>query len=212
VRPSREELIRELAAEPAPRARLLPAPLAALAWLAAAGALVAAATLATGPVRPGALGQLAREIGFALDVALGLATGAAAAWALMRLRVPGGGPGWRAALPALALFAAWGGLQLVLLVAGSPATPGGRPGCKLQVLAFAALPLAGGLLAARRAAPLARAWTGLLAGVAAGALGALAMELACLRDPAHALAAHLAPAVLVAAAGAALGPLVLRRV
>jgi hypothetical protein len=195
VRPSREELIRELAAEPAPRARLLPAPLAALAWLAAAGALVAAATLATGPVRPGALGQLAREIGFALDVALGLATGAAAAWALMRLRVPGGGPGWRAALPALALFAAWGGLQL-----------------ELQVLAFAALPLAGGLLAARRAAPLARAWTGLLAGVAAGALGALAMELACLRDPAHALAAHLAPAVLVAAAGAALGPLVLRRV
>jgi hypothetical protein len=80
------------------------------------------------------------------------------------------------------------------------------------VVLFALPPLAAALLIARRAAPLERAWTGLLAGLAAGALSALAMELACMHHPLHALAAHLSPILLVAAAGAALGRLVLRRI
>ncbi len=210
----REQLIRELAEDLAPTQGLAPARAAALAWLAAASAFVALATLGTGPLRPGALRQLVTEAGFLLDVLLGLATGAAAVLALMRLRIPGRVKGWRAALPALALLATWCGLQLVaLLGAETPAsTLGARPGCKYAVLLFAAAPLAAAFFVARRAAPLERAWTGLLAGLAAGALPALAMELACMRDPLHALTAHLAPALAVSAAGALLGPLALRRV
>jgi hypothetical protein len=214
VRRPREELIRELAAEPAPRPRLAPARRAALAWLGASALAVAAATLASGPLRPGALRELGSEPAFGLDVLLGLLAAVAAIGALVRLRIPGLASGARRAAPVLALLLAWFGLQaLAWLAADAPASSlGARPGCRLQVLLLSLPPLAAALIVARRAAPLDRAWTGLLAGVAAGALGAVAMELACMRDPAHALAAHLGPVLLVAAAGAALGRLVLRRV
>jgi hypothetical protein len=208
----REELIRELADDLAPSPRLASARRAALAWLGACVAFVALVTVATGPVRPGALRQIVAEPGFGLTVLLGLAAGAAAIFALMRLRIPGLASGLRGAAPALALLVAWFGLQLAGWLAGlAPASKlGARPGCIFQVVLFALPPLAAALFLARRAAPLERAWTGLLAGVAAGALGALAMELACMRDPLHALVAHLSPILLVALAGALLGRLVLR--
>jgi hypothetical protein len=81
-----------------------------------------------------------------------------------------------------------------------------------EVLLFSLAPLALALFVARRAAPLERGWTGLLAGLAAGVLPALAMQLACMDAPLHALALHLAPVLAVAAAGALLGLVVLRRV
>lgn len=214
MRRPREQLIRELAGDLAPPRRLAPAPRAALAWLGASAAFVALATLATGPLRPGALRQIVADPGFGLTVGVGLAAGAAAILALMRLRIPGLASGLRGAAPALALLGAWLALEGIGWLTGwAPAsTLGARPGCIFQVVLFALPPLAAALFLARRAAPLERAWTGLLAGVAAGALGALAMELACMRDPLHALTAHLAPILLVAAAGAALGRLALRRV
>lgn len=214
MRRPREQLIRELAGDLAPPPRLTPGPLAALAWLGASLAFVAIATLATGPLRPGALRQLAEEPGFGLALLVGLAAGAAAIVGLLRLRIPGVALGARGAAPALALLLAWLGLQLLIWLAGHPpvSTLGARPGCWLQVVLFALPPLAAALLIARRAAPLERAWTGLLAGLAAGALSALAMELACMHHPLHALAAHLSPILGVAAASAALGRIVLRRV
>jgi len=215
VTPRRDELIRTLAEDLAPRAPLAPARAAALGWLAAALALVAALTLASGPLRPGLLAQLASERDFALDLLLLALVVAAATFAWLRLRVPGAAAGARAALPAVACVGLWLALQAgaVLLRHGQPpATLGARPGCWHQVLFFSLPPLALALFLARRAAPLERAWTGLLAGLAAGALGALAMELACMRDPLHALVAHFAPALGVALAGALLAPLVLRRI
>ena len=214
MRRPREELIRELAGDLAPPPRLASARGAGLAWLAASLAFVAFATLATGPLRPGALHQLVAEPGFGLAVLLGLVAGAAAILGLMRLRIPGLASGLRGAVPALALLLAWCGLLLLGWLGGqAPAsTLGARPGCSFQVLLFSLPPLAAALFVARRAAPLERAWTGLLAGVAAGTLAALAMELACMHHPLHALAAHLSPILLVAAAGAGLGRLLLRRV
>jgi hypothetical protein len=214
VRRPREELIRELADDLAQPPRLASARRAGLAWLAASLGFVALATLATGPLRPGALRQLVAEPGFGLDVLLGLFAGAAAILGLMRLRIPGLATGLRGAAPALALLLAWCGVLLLGWLAGRapPSTLGARPGCWLQVVLFALPPLAAALFVARRAAPLERAWTGLLAGVASGALSALAMELACMHAPLHALAAHLSPILLVAAAGAGLGRLALRRI
>ena len=214
MRRPREALIRELAGDLAPAPRLASARGAGLAWLFASLGFVALATLATGPLRPGALRQLVAEPGFGLAEASGLAAGALAILGLMRLRIPGLASGLRGAAPALALLLAWCGLLGLAWLGGqTPASAlGARPGCWLQVVLFALPPLAAALLVARRAAPLERAWTGLLAGVAAGALAALAMELACMHDPLHALAAHLSPILLVATAGALLGRLVLRSV
>jgi len=213
VRP-RAELIRELAAELAPRPRLARVGVAAAAWLAAGALLVAAATLATGPLRPGLVRQLASEPGFGVDLLLGLLAGGAAVLGLMRLRVPGLALGARAATLGLLLWTAWAAWQLVELWSrtGPPSMLGKRDGCVLEVLLFSLLPLAVALWMARRAAPLERAWTGLLAGLAAGVLPALAMQLACMDEPLHALALHLAPVLAVAAAGTLLGRLVLRRV
>jgi hypothetical protein len=185
-----------------------------LAWLAASLLFVALATLAAGPLRPGALRQLVSEPGFTLDVLLGLVASTLAIWGLSRLRIPGVVSGLRGAGPALTLLAAWGALQLLELIAHQAPAPtlGARALCWLQVLLFSVPPLAAGLFVARRAAPLEREWTGLLAGLAAGALPALAMQLACMDEPLHALVAHLAPVLLVAGIGAAFGRLVLPRV
>ena len=211
---SREELIRRLADDLPPARRLAPARTATLAWLAASALCVASLTLATGPLRPGALEQLVSKPGRTLDVLIGVVASVLAISGLARLRIPGLATGLRGSLPALMLLVAWGGLQgLELLVQPGPAsTLGARPWCWLQVLLFSAPPLAAALLVARRAAPLERAWTGLLAGIGAGALSALAMQLACREGPLHALVAHLAPVLLVAVAGAALGRLILRRI
>ena len=210
---SREELIRELTDELRPPRRLASARVAALGWLAASALVVAVVTLASGPLRPGVFAQLAGEPGFALELALGLSLSALAGLGLMRLRIPGLATGARAARPALALGFAWIAVLAIELFAPGPAsTLGARALCWLQVLVFSLPPLAGALALARRAAPLERGWTGLLAGLAAGSLPALAMQLGCMDEPLHALIAHLGPVLLVAAAGAALGPLVLRRV
>ena len=214
MRRPREELIRELADDLAPKPRLAPPRAAALGWLAMSLAFVALVTLAGGPLRPGVARQLASEPGFCIDLLLGALAGAAACFALMKLRIPGVVSGMRSALPALGLLLAWAAWQLIehSSRAGPPSMLGKRDGCMLEILLFSALPLAAALFVARRAAPLERAWTGLLAGLAAGALPALAMQLACLDDPLHALTRHLAPVLAVAAAGAPLGRLLLRRV
>jgi len=210
---SRDELIRDLTQDLTPARRLAPARTAALAWLATSLLFVALATLATGPLRPGVLGQLAMEPSCALDVLLGLVASTLAILGLARLRIPGRARGPSGSIPALTLLAAWVALQLFgLFVEPSPAsTLGARALCWLQVLLFSLPPLAAALVLARRAAPLEPEWTGLLAGLAAGALPALAMQLACMHAPLHALVAHLAPVLFVAGLGAALGRLVLRR-
>ena len=208
----REQLIRELAADLAPRPRLAAPGAAAAGFLAAAALGVGAATLAVGPLRPGLLRQLASEPGFAVDLLLGGLAGLAAAVGLMRLRVPGRALGARAAALAGLLFTAWAAWQLLDFWAGNaaPATRG-RGACVLEVLLYSLPPLALALWLARRAAPLERGWTGLVAGIAAGVLPALAMQLACVDAPLHALRLHLAPVLAVAAAGALLGRLTLRR-
>jgi hypothetical protein len=209
----RAELIRQLAAELAPRPRLAGVGVAAAAWLAAGALLVGAATLATGPLRPGLLRQLASEPGFGLDLLLGVLAGGAAVLGLMRLRVPGLALGARAATLGLVAWAAWAAWQLLELWGRTapPSTLGQRNGCVLEVLLYSLPPLTLALWMARRAAPLERGWTGLLAGLAAGVLPALAMQLACMDDPLHALGLHLAPVLAVAGLGALLGRLALRR-
>jgi len=53
---------------------------------------------------------------------------------------------------------------------------------------------------------------GAVLGAAAGAIPGLLMQLACMYLPEHALTHHVAPVAALAALGAVLGPLVLRRI
>ncbi len=210
----RDDLIRELAEDLTPARRLAaPAP-AASAWLLTGALAVAAITLATGPLRPGLARQLTSEPGFAVDLLLGVLAAGAAGWALMRLRIPGLAEGVRAAALPLLLFAAWAGWQLIEWTqqVGPSSMLGKRDDCVFEVVLFALPPLALGLWLVRRAAPLDRGLTGLVAGLGAGVLPALAMQLACMDAPLHSLGLHLAPVLLAGALGALLGRWLLPRV
>lgn len=212
--PARDELIQQLAGELAPTRPVAKALPAALAWLAAGAALVVAATLATGPLRPGLLAQLASQPGFVVDLLLGAAAAGTAAFASMRLRIPGLAYGRRAALLPLLLFAAWAAWQGVewLQLTGPASMLGKREACGLQVVLFSLPPLALALWLARRAAAFERGWTGLVAGVGAGALPALAMQVACMDAPLHALGLHVAPVLVAGALGGALARWMLPRI
>jgi hypothetical protein len=91
-----------------------------------------------------------------------------------------------------------------------PSQAGHRSNCFAETLIFALPPLAFGLVLLRRRAVLEPGLAAGLAAVAAASLPALTMQLACMYDPLHTLAMHLSPLLILGAAAAASGPLLLR--
>ena len=178
----------------------------ALVWIAFAWLGAILVTLAVGPLRPGALRQLANHPAFLLESLLGLASGGLLALAAFALCIPGE-RSLRRALPAVGLLALWVGSYVYALV--DPALPasmlGKRPGCELQVVILSTPLLGLGLWRARRLAPLYPVLSGALLGAAAGAIPGLLMQLACMYMPAHTLSHHVAPVFALAALGAWLG-------
>ena len=209
----RDELIRELLAAPAPAAYRSPAALAAL-WLAGAWIFVVAATRLAAPLRPGWAEQLAGSPHFAAESLLGLAAGLVSIGCGMLLGFPKRRAAWKRALPALVLLAVWGAAYLLALwhPAIAPSMLGKRPFCVFEVMLYGIPPMLAGLLLLRNKAAVARLWTGALVGAAAGAIPGLLMQVACMYLPSHILGFHIAPIAVVAALGAALGPVLLRRV
>lgn len=208
----RERLIDELATGLEPARRLPRALWLGVAWLAFAWLTATGLTLATGPLRPGVLAEIVRSAHFDLELLAGLATGLAAliaAGALARVREAS----WRvigAPLAALALWAALVALRLAEPASEDPLL-GKRSTCIVEIFVYALPPLALGLALARRMASLERRWCGALLALAAGAIPALWMHVACAGEPIHVLRAHLAPLVALAALGALAGGLALRR-
>ena len=105
------------------------------------------------------------------------------------------------------------GLWLAVAFGGLPlhgpdvSMVGKRAHCFLEGLAIAALPAGLGLRMVRRRTLRAGPLTGGLIGLAAGLLPALAMQLACLYDPSHALRFHFTPMLVAAGALGLLGAL-----
>jgi hypothetical protein len=193
-----------------------PAPVAfdALRWLVGSFALVTLLLVFVQPLRPGFAGQIVGSARFAAEVAAALAGCVLLAISTLQLAIPGPGSIARRALPGAALLALWGAALWYGIGDPSlePSMLGKRPGCNWQTFAFGAAPVGLGVWLLRRRLPLARSWTGALLGLAAGAVSAQLMQLACMYDPGHALAHHLAPGLAVTALGAAAGALWFRRV
>ncbi len=207
------ELQERLVAELRPVARAASPPRALALWLACSALAVAAATLAVGPLRPGALQALVAVPRFALDCALGALAAGAGMLAALRLSTPGADPRGAALRAALVAQGLWIALHLWGLV--DPALPAAAPAvarsCASDVPLYALAPMGLALLLLRRRAALERFPAAFAAALASAALPALAMQLGCVYEPQHALALHLAPALAFAAVGGAVGSRLLPR-
>jgi hypothetical protein len=182
---------------------------------AAAGGLALAlgVILATLGARPDLPDTLATGAGL-----LKFAGGAMAAMLALRLGCRLSRPGLRPVLCpttlALALGVAALGIGAVLLADRAPplgAILRSAPGCTSSIVALSVVPLAAALAALRAGAPERPALAGAAAGLASGALGALAYALWCPADhPAFVAVAYGAALAASAAIGAVAGRLALR--
>ena len=209
-----QHLIEELAEDLRPQPRPGQIGRALLAWWVGSWLFVISATLADQPLRGGVFDQLLASPRFLVESLLGLAAGAVAMGAALRLGIPAPGAPLARSAAAWVLTALWVAGYVYGLSNPSlePSMLGKREGCYLQVLAFAALPMLVGLVAVRRLACFDGWAAGALIGAAAGAIPGLLMQAACMYVPEHILSHHIAPVAALAVVGAAIGSRVLRRV
>ena len=169
-------------------------------WLLVSAAWVVLVTHWLGPIRPTALAELQTVPRFTLEMLAGLVGAVGLAVASFHVAVPGG-LSRRGMLVALGLAALWGCLLLLALVSPAlePSMLGKRNHCYLEAILSALPPLLALLYWQRRLYTLAPWRAAALAGLAAGLLPALYMQVACMYLPAHILLFHLGPALLTAA-------------
>jgi hypothetical protein len=207
-----EPLIHELVHDLAPVRRPGRIGRATALWLLAATAYGLVIVFATGPLRPGALAELATHVTYMGETALAALAIAALAVAALRTAIPARLPAQRWLAWVLPL-AAWVAVYAIELKYPPEyySSLGGRYECMWQVVLFS-LPALGLMLwAARRQFPLRPRITGFLAGAAAAAIPGELMQFGCMYVPEHILTHHLFPIALTAALGALIGPWALRR-
>ena len=183
-------------------------------WLVLAWASTLLLTVLMGPFRAGAAAEWLASSRFQLETVVVALASVVTGALVARAAIPARGSARSPLLAALLLLGAW-----ALLLAWAHAVPpfpldmtGKRAACVLEVLADAALPCALGLWwLRRRYAVLAPGLVGAALGLAAGAIPAIVMQLACVYEPTHALRFHLGPVVICGLLGAVLGRVVLAR-
>ena len=175
----------------------------ALTWFLLSAIYVVAVTNLFGPIRPGAVSQLGTEPRFLLESILGVA---AILWTSLLA--------FRSAVPAalskqfvvagMVLMALWLAQYVIGFVSPAlePSRLGKRDYCYLETLVYALPVILIGLLLVRRLYPINPVRTGMSIGLVAGMLPALYMQLACMYEPAHILAFHILPGLLMVAVGA----------
>ena len=168
--------------------------------------------LVTGPLRPGALRDLATQPWFVAETLLAALAIVALGVAALRSAIPGEP---RTALRLLWLLpvVAWVAVYVAELVypPAWASSLGGRYECHGQVVLFSLPAFALFLWSARRLFPLRPRSTGFLAGAAAAAIPGALMQFGCMYVPEHILIHHIAPVAVVAVLGALVGPYLLRQ-
>jgi hypothetical protein len=209
-----EDLIAQLARDAQPVRRIAPVRLRVLGWAVVAAASFAVVALLMGVRRD--LGDALDQADFVVEAALLIVTALSAAVGALVVSVPGRE---RSALvrwtPLIAASAAllWAAGEIA--VASAIGAPIGRLTfawhCVFKTASIAAVPSVALFLMVRRAAPLHARWAGLLALLATAAVGVLGANVICPTDrPLHMLLWHVAPLMLFAGLGAALGAWLLR--
>lgn len=209
-----EQLIQQLAAEAAPVRRLRPVGARVAGWFVLAFSSLAVVMVLMGVRRE--LGDAADRVDFTLEAALLLLTAVSASVGALIVSIPGAEvKPWVRWMPVA--FAA----ACVLLAAGELAyaaatgVPTGRLTfawhCVYKTTSVATVPGIVLFLMVRRGAPLHTGWAGMLAVLATVAMGVLGANIICPNDrPLHMLLWHVAPLVLFAGGGVALGKWLLK--
>jgi hypothetical protein len=174
-----------------------------MAWFLLSAIYVVVVIQLFGPIRPGALTQLATEPRFLLETMLGVAATLWISLLAFRSSVPGA-LSKQFAVAGLVLLALWLAQYVigVFSPALKPSTLGARHHCYLETMLYALPMILTGLYFVRRLYPLRPMRTAMSIGLVAGMLPALYMQIACMYDPIHILTFHISPGLLMVAASA----------
>lgn len=207
----RDQLIESLSRDLAPVRRPPSVNLLASIWFLAGAVFVIAAIHLAGPVRPGAFSQLATEPRFLVETMLGVVAILWTSLVAFRGAVPAALTS-RFALAGSVLLLFWLAQYVFGLVepALEPSELGKRGHCSLEVMIYSVPLILVALYFIRRLYPLGFVRTAMSAGLAAGMMPALYMQLACMYEPVHILSFHIFPGLMMALAAAAMA-LVWRR-
>ncbi|MGD9020372.1 MAG: NrsF family protein [Lysobacterales bacterium] len=198
-----KELISELSSGLTPVSKPRGIDRLAAGWFVLAAVFVVAMTLLFGPARPGAAGQLAAQPRFLLETLLGLASIFWISLAAFRAAIPGS-LGRRFMAGGLVLVALWLAHYVIGFISPAlePSSLGKRGHCALETVLYSLPVILAGLAIVFRHYPLHPVKAGMLVGLASGMLPALFMQIACMYEPAHILAYHVLPGLLMVGAGA----------
>ena len=183
-----------------------------LFWLGAAFTFAAILALLTGPYRTDIGHDLLFSMQFLVESLVGLASVILLIYTAFEFAIPSPRSITRRLLLPLLGVSIWIGFYLVGLVhpALEPSMLGKREFCYYETFVFALPLMFAGLIWARMQWPIYPMSTGLLIGLAAGAVPALIMQFACMYDPQHILTDHILPGLSVGIVGALLGLVMLR--
>jgi hypothetical protein len=175
----------------------------AIAWCGLSAVYVIAVTQLFGPIRPGAIEQLGAEPRYLLETMFGVVSILWFGLLAFRSAIPAA-LSKRFAVAGLVLMALWLGQYAIgfLSPALEPSGLGKRSFCYLETMVYSLPVIFSGLFLVRRLFPLSFVRTGMSVGLVAGMMPALYMQLACMYEPAHILAFHIAPGLLMVGVGA----------
>ena len=206
------ELIDQLKSGLAPVQTATPlAPVFAI-WLTLSVAYVVVLSLLLGPYRPGFVDQLLAAPRFSVEMLLG--AGAVVCFALVALAesIPGVDvrwlrrAGWLLGTGWVSQFVVGFGLPTL-----EPSMFGKRAHCALEAYLYSVPPLLAIIWLQRQRFALQPVRAVIHGAIAAGALPALMMQIACMYEPAHILQYHLLPVAILTALAGALAWLLIRR-
>ena len=163
-----------------------------------------------GPYRVGALDQLVGSVQFSIETMVGCIAIIVIAYMAFRSAIPSGQSEYKRHVVPIGLLFVWMAFYVYGIVdpALVESMAGKRDHCYLETMLLAALPLLAGLFWAKGLWPTNKVQTGLLFGLASGAIAAMVMQFACMYDPVHALLFHVLPGLVMGVVGAFLARMI----